>query len=104
MSMEDSYKKMQKAGYNTVDNIVNWLKSANLMHQEAETKAREMLSESSNEAKVELEKLQAVVQHVATENKQQIDDVKNAMAKQGPKIIEAFQAAAKAFSDVMSGK
>ncbi|KOB73380.1 Ubiquinone biosynthesis monooxygenase Coq7 [Operophtera brumata] len=96
--MEEAYNKLVEAKNNNVDNLVKWMKDANLIEksEEAEEKARKLFEDVKDVKDVELAKFKQAVSTLAEEQKKSVEEFCKMLSVEGPKLLSAIQAGASA--------
>ncbi|VVD04758.1 unnamed protein product [Leptidea sinapis] len=96
--MEDAFKKLEKDGHNTVDNLVNWMKEL------TEEKVRKCFEDVATAQKVEYVKFTEILNKLATEHQKNVNDFIKTLSDEGPKMLDAVMAAAAAFKEALVKK
>ncbi|CAG9789015.1 unnamed protein product [Diatraea saccharalis] len=98
--MEQVFQKFQKAGKNTVDELIKWMKDAKVIDatKDAEGKVRQLFG-NENKDNVSLEKFKEVVQKLATDQKKNLEEINKNLISQGNKAVDMLKAGASALKD-----
>ncbi|KAG7309142.1 hypothetical protein JYU34_005064 [Plutella xylostella] len=97
-----AFEKLKAEGKNTVEGLLQWLKSKKLLATEAaETHARELLSAGATEGKVQLDQFKQVVQKTAEESKVGADQVLDMVRDHGNSFVGTVAGSAKKLGNLL---
>ncbi|XP_049883589.1 uncharacterized protein LOC126379069 [Pectinophora gossypiella] len=101
--IDEAYERLKQIGENTVANLVQWMKDSKILQMvdKSEKEATEMFKEVHAQQKVTKEQFDEVLKKMAESHKDVLERMTAMLAKEGPRIVNAMQAAAKAFEDKM---
>ncbi|CAG4948477.1 unnamed protein product [Parnassius apollo] len=104
--MDEQFAKLIKAGKNTLDGLIQWMKDAKIIDgiKVTEQKAREVFSETTDPKNVNLDKFKEALTKLAADQKKSVEEFSKTLADEAPKFIDALTARASTLKDAISKK
>ncbi|KPI96339.1 PREDICTED: uncharacterized protein LOC106124203 [Papilio xuthus] len=104
--MEPQFEKLIKAGKNSVDGVIQWMKDAKIIDgvKVTEEKARDVFKDVSDPKNINIDTFKEGLTKLATQQQQNFEEFTKTLTTEAPRFLEALQAGASAFKNALSGK